>query len=122
MSQRLQRVEDMLRNELAQIIRQDVRDPRVGLATVAGITVTRDLSHAKVMISVLGDAEEERLETVRVLDRAKGFIRSTLAKRVRLRTVPALDFQLDRGAEHSQRINEILASLETPNDDADTDS
>lgn len=114
MSQRQERVADLLRRELSEIIRRDVRDPRVGLVTVSGLSVGRDLSHAKVSVSVLGE-DEERDAAIEALQRAKGFIRSLLAKRVRLRTVPELSFQLDRGAEHSQRINEILESLHDEN-------
>ncbi len=118
MSQRQERVADLLRREISEIIRLEVRDPRVGLVTISDLSVGRDLGHAKVRVSVLGE-EEERTQAIEALNRAKGFIRSTLAKRVRLRTVPDLSFQLDRGAEHSQRINEIL---ETLHDDDPSDS
>lgn len=110
MSQRQERVADLLRRELSEIIRRDVRDPRVGLVTVSDLSVGRDLGHAKVRVSVLGE-DEERQEAIEALSRAKGFIRSLLARRVSLRTVPELSFHLDRGAEHSQRINELLESL-----------
>lgn len=110
MSQRVARVGDMLRGELAEIIRHEMRDPRVGLATVAEVVVSKDLSHAQVLVSVLGE-EPARQACVLALQRARGFIRSSLARRVRLRTVPELVFKLDRGAEHSQRISDILESL-----------
>jgi ribosome-binding factor A len=100
----------MLRHELANILQFEMRDPRVRLATVLHLRVSRDLSHAEVGVSVLGD-ETEREACVEVLERAKGFIRSTLARRVRLRTTPELNFKLDRGAEHSQRISELLEDL-----------
>lgn len=115
MSQRQQRVGDLLRNELAAILQREMKDPRVGLATVSGVDVSRDLSHATVRISVLGE-EDERLASIRTLDGAKGYIRSLLARRVRLRTVPELVFKLDRGAEHSQKISDLLESL---HDDAE---
>ncbi len=111
MSQRTERVGDLLRGELASIILREMRDPRVSLTTVAGVTVSRDLSHAEVRISVLGN-DEERQQSLEALDRAKGFIRSVLARRVRLRMVPELHFKIDRGAEHSQRISEILEDLD----------
>ncbi len=111
MSQRTDRVGDLLRAELATIIQREMRDPRVGLTTVSGVTVSRDLGHAEVRISVLG-TDENRQESLEALDRAKGFIRSALARRVRLRVVPELVFKLDRGAEHSQRISEILEELD----------
>ena len=111
MSSRQGRLRDLLRGELAHVIRHEMRDPRVALATVADLEVSRDLSHAKVKISVLGDDAEAREEAVEVLQGAKGFLRSSLARRVRLRTVPELHFELDRGAEHSQKISELLKTL-----------
>ena len=107
------RVEDLLRAELARILQREINDPRPGLATVSYMRVSPDLSHAEVGVSVLG-SEEEREASVRTLKRASGFIRSQLARSVRLRKVPEMVFKLDRGAEHSQRISEIL---ETLNDD-----
>ncbi len=104
------RVEDLIRGELARIIRHEVKDPRRGLATVSSLTVSGDLSHAVVRLSVLGD-DEQRATSVEALIQARGFIRSQLAKSVRLRKVPELHFELDRGAEHSQRISDILESL-----------
>ena len=117
MSQRVHRVEDLLRTELSSIIQHDMRDPRVALTTVARLTVSRDLSHAEVMISVLGE-DDQRSDCLQALERAKGYIRSLLARRVRLRTVPELVFKLDRGAEHSQRINEILEGLDVDTEGA----
>ncbi len=111
MRQRVEKVGDLLRAELARIIQREVRDPRVGLATVAGVDLSGDLSHAQVRISVLGD-DETRAASIQALTSAKGFIRSCLARSVRLRTVPELVFKLDRGAEHSQRISDILESLD----------
>ncbi len=110
------RVEDLLRSEIARILQRDMRDPRLGLATVSYIKVSGDLSHAEVGVSVLGD-DKVRESSVETLCRARGFIRSRLAKSVHLRKVPELDFLLDRGPEHSQRISDILETL-----DDDTES
>ena len=111
MSQRTSRVGDLLRGEIAAIIQREMKDPRVGLTTVSAVAVSRDLSHAEVLISVLGE-DARRQESLDALIRARGFIRSLLAKRVRLRTVPELRFVLDRGAEHSQHISQILEDLD----------
>ena len=118
MSIRQDRVADAIRMELSEILQRDVRDPRARLASIASVRVSADLQHARVAISALGE-EEERLECVEVLSRASGFIRSRLAPRLRLRNVPSLVFELDRGAEHSQRITELLESL---HDRHDTDA
>ena len=108
---RQQRVEDLLRNEIASIVQREIKDPRLGLATVTEVRVSGDLSYADVGISVLGDDDDARQESVQMLARAQGYVRSLLAKRVRLRKVPELRFRLDRGAEHSQRISDLLESL-----------
>lgn len=114
MSQRRERVAETLRAELASILRFEMKDPRLQLATVSEVRPTRDLSHAQVLVSVLGDDDEAREEAIEVLHRARGFVRSKLAGRVRLRTVPELHFELDRGAEHSQRISSLLDEIEIP--------
>lgn len=111
MSQRTQRIADQLRAELTQLLMREVRDPRVRLATVSHVEVSADLSHALVRVSALGD-EAQRVAVIEGLDRARGFLRRELAHRLSLRTTPELRFVLDRGAEHSERINEILAGLD----------
>jgi len=112
LSQRTDRVGDLIRANLAEIIRQEVRDPRVGeLTSIAGVLVSGDLGHAQVRVSAFGD-EAARLASVEALQRASGFVRSQLARRVRLRKVPELEFVLDRGAEHSQNISDLLEDLD----------
>lgn len=104
------RVEDLLRGELARILQREIKDPRLGLATISYMRVSSDLAHAEVGVSVLG-SDDERAASVRTLERARGFIRTRLARSVRLRRVPDLAFKLDRGPEHSQRISDILETL-----------
>lgn len=119
MSRRTQRVEDQLRAELADLLRREMHDPRVGFATISRVEVSKDLEHAHVKVSVLGD-EATRDAAIAALDHAKGFLRSQLAHRLRLRIVPELKFVLDRGAEYSQRISDLLEGLHDhdPQDDA----
>lgn len=111
MSRRTERVAETLRAALSSIIQSDVRDPRVSLASVSTVLVSRDLGHARVLVSVLGE-DEARTACIEALQRAKGFVRSQLARRVHLRTVPELVFELDRGAEHSQHMNDLLEKLD----------
>ncbi|MEO8502553.1 MAG: 30S ribosome-binding factor RbfA [Acidobacteriota bacterium] len=113
MSRRTERVQDLLRAEISDLLRREVQDPRIGLTTVTGVDVSPDLSHAVVKVSVLGD-DLQRDDAIAGLRHAKGFIRTQLARRMRTRVVPDLVFELDRGAEHSQRITDLLESL---NDD-----
>jgi ribosome-binding factor A len=107
---RPERVADFLRVELSQILREEVRDPRVRDATVTVVRLSADLHHARVLVSVLGDAEQQQ-DCLEGLQRATGFIRSRLASRISLRTVPELRFEVDHGAEHSLRISQLLDTL-----------
>jgi len=109
MSRRTDRVSDLVRAELSRLILQEMNDPRTQLASVSAVDVTPDLHHAKVYISVLGSTGRD--EAVEALQGARGFLRSRLARELRLKHVPELEFTLDRGAEHSQRISDLLESL-----------
>lgn len=110
MSRRTDRVSDLLRAELSDLLLREVHDPRVKLASVTTVEVTSDLKRAIVRISALGD-DEQREGTIAGLRHARGFLRTELARRLRLRATPELVFELDRGAEHSQRITDILEGL-----------
>ena len=115
MSRRQQRVGDVLRQEISEVIFRRMQDPRVRLATVSAVEVAPDLRHATVKVSILGD-ESEREECLDALRHGAGYIRSQLARTLRdMRVLPDLVFELDRGAEYSQRIEELLEHL----DDAD---
>jgi len=109
---RLQRIGDQVRAELALLLQREMRDPRVRLATVTRVEISADLSYATVGISALG-SESERLATVEALTHARGFLRRELAHRLSLRTTPELRFRLDRGAEHSQHISDLLDQLDS---------
>lgn len=110
MSRRTDRIEDLLRQELSELIRRDLGDPRTHRAVIASVEVTPNLTRARFQVSVIG-TEEERHETVEALQHASGYLRKQLARRLRLKVVPELFFLLDRGAEHSVRIAEILEKL-----------
>jgi ribosome-binding factor A len=109
-SRRTDRVSDLLRAELSDLLLREIHDPRVKLASVTAVEVTPDLRRALVRISVLGD-DAQRQEAIDGLRHAKGFLRTELAHRLRTRATPELVFELDRGAEHSQRISDILEGL-----------
>lgn len=101
---------DLLRAELSELILREMKDPRIKLVSLTGVDVTSDLRRAVVRVSVLGE-ESQREEAVEALRHARGFLRTELAKRLRTRATPELVFELDRGAEHSQKITELLESL-----------
>lgn len=119
---RTDRVADQLQKELAVLIQREVKDPRLGMVTVSGVEVSRDLGYADVYITLLGEQTSERIkENLQVLKRAAGFLRSQLAQRVKLRHVPELRFHYDesvvRGQQLSSLIDEAVASDRDRQDD-----
>jgi ribosome-binding factor A len=110
MSRRTDRVSDLLRAELSDLLLREVHDPRVKLASITEVDVTSDLRRAIVKVSVLGD-DKQREETIEGLRHARGFLRTELSHRLHTRATPELVFELDRGAEHSQKISDLLESL-----------
>lgn len=112
---RSERMAEQLRRELAEIIQDEIKDPRVGFLSFTEVRMSRDLSHAVVYCSVLNS--EGLHESVDVLNRAVGFIRRSIARRIRARIVPTLKFVADesivRGAEMDELISEAIKSDET---------
>lgn len=104
---RVGRVGEALKEEISQIVREELKDPRVGFVTVIGVEVASDLGHAKVHVSIMG-SEAEIKESMQALTRAAGFVRSELGKRLSLRHTPDLAFKLDQSIEHGLKISKIL--------------
>jgi ribosome-binding factor A len=107
---RPERLAALLHETLAEALANRVKDPRVGFVTLTGVEVSPDGGHATVRVSVMG-TEEEKTSAMAGLNSARGFLRSHLARALTLRTTPELHFQLDRGLEHAQRIDQLLAQL-----------
>jgi ribosome-binding factor A len=107
---RLERLADQLRQEIAGMIVRELKDPRLGLVTVTRVELSGDLRHARVLVSVLGDAEAQE-KTLEGLSSAAGYLRREIGRRLRLRRAPELAFILDRGAEESQKIEALLQKL-----------
>jgi ribosome-binding factor A len=119
MSQRTERVDELLRQEIGAIVTKDVADPRVGFVTITSVETTRDLRHAKVWVSVIGQPAE-RESAVAALRHAMPFIRHQLGLRLRLKRIPDLHVHLDETAERGTRILQLLAEIEagqTPSPD-----
>lgn len=110
MSRRTRQVGEFLREELTDIIRRDVKDPRIGFMSITRVDVTPDLRHAAVYISVLG-TDQERSDTLAALVSASGFIRHTLKPRLRMRQIPDLEFRDDRSMEHAEKIARTLREI-----------
>ncbi len=104
---RTSRVAELIQRELAQLIQREIKDPRVGLVTVADVEVTTDLAHAKVFVSVLGQ-EDAAVETVAALNHAAGFLRRELARNSTLRTTPALRFIHDQTTENANKLAALI--------------
>lgn len=110
---RPQRVADFIKREVASLLQFEVRDPRIGMVSITDVEVSRDLSHAKIFVTVLGkDSEEESKESVAALNNAAGFMRTQLAKSNQARTTPRLRFYFDssvlRGLQLSSLIDQAV--------------
>jgi ribosome-binding factor A len=111
MSRRTQQVADEIQRILGATIQEELKDPRVGFATVVGVDVSPDLQHATARISVMGD-DEQRKETMAGLNSAKGFLRRRVAEEMRhLRFIPDLHFKLDTSLDYSLHIDDVLRDV-----------
>ncbi len=121
---RSQRMAEQVRRELADIIKDEIKDPRVGFLSFTEVRMSRDLSHAVVYCSVLNS--ENLHESIDILNRAVGFIRKSLGRRIRARIVPTLKFVADesivRGAEMDNLISEAIKSDEQHSNKDDEES
>jgi len=103
---RSQRMAEQIRRELAEIVRDELNDPRMGLCSFTAVKLSRDLSNAVVFCSVLD--KDLCKETIETLNHATGFIRSQIASRIRARTVPVLKFVNDDSAERGEAMDELI--------------
>lgn len=97
----------VIARELSDLMRLRMKDPRIGFASITAVEVTRDLSYAKVFVSVMGTPDEQR-ETMRGLRHAAGFLRHELAQRLTIRHVPEITFELDESIARGARVIELL--------------
>lgn len=121
---RSQRLNILLREEIADIILRRVKDPRLGFVTVTDVSLSQDLKIAHVFISVLNS--DERAVALEILNSAKGIIRSEVAKRVRTKVIPSLEFRIDESIEQGFKIDKLLKEIkekghEAPEDAAEKD-
>jgi ribosome-binding factor A len=111
MSQRTDRVDELLRQEISALLTREVADPRIGFATVTRVETTPDLQHARVWVSVIGQPDE-RDATIGALSRAMPYIRHQLGSRLRIRRIPEFHVRLDDTAERGTRVLHLLQELE----------
>lgn len=110
-NQRSARVGDEMREILAELLRDEVKDPRIGFVSIVKVEVSGDLRHAKIHVSVMGD-DQQKKDSLKGLNSASGFLRSEVAKRLQLRYTPELHFALDESIEHGQRIAQLLVQVQ----------
>jgi ribosome-binding factor A len=118
MTQRTDRIDELLRQEIGEIFRRDVDDPRIGFATITDVETTPDLRHARMSVSVIGQPEE-RKATLAAMGRAMPFVRHELGKRLRLKRIPAFHLELDDTLERGTRVLQLLNELEEGRIDED---
>ncbi len=106
---RTQRLNILLREEIADLIMKKIKDPRLGFVTVTDVEISNDLKTAKVFISIMNDDDIDI--SIEILNSTKGFIRSELSKRVRLKYIPSLDFKIDKSVKHGSRIDALLKEI-----------
>lgn len=107
---RAERVGEQTKKEIMDIVNNKVKDPRVGFITITDVELTNDLSQGKVYLTVLGNQKEVD-NTFKALDKAKGFIKSELGSRMRLRIIPELSFEYDESIEYGNKIERMIQDL-----------
>ncbi|MGE5550694.1 MAG: 30S ribosome-binding factor RbfA [Bacteroidota bacterium] len=107
---RARRVAQVVKEEVGQMLQRELKDPRVGFVSITEVEVSADLSHIRIFLSPYGDEESKR-QTMMGLDNARGFIRSELGKRLRLRLTPEVELVADDSIERGARIISLLQDI-----------
>lgn len=110
---RTRRVAEQLQREMAQLVQQEIKDPRLGLVTISAVKLSKDMSHANIFFTVLenDDSDEKHSidETLKILDGASGFLRHELAKRMQLRIVPHIHFKYDESIAYGNDLSALIS-------------
>ncbi|UWG98533.1 30S ribosome-binding factor RbfA [Dehalobacter sp. DCM] len=112
------RLAESIKAEVSKIIREDIKDPRLGFVTVTDVDVADDLRHAKIYVSVMGK-EDEVTSSLEVLNKAAGYIRSELGRTISLRYFPEITFKYDQSIENGAHISKLLREVNAKGDSAD---
>jgi ribosome-binding factor A len=110
MSVRIARLRELFKEEISLILQREMKDPRIGFVSITDVELSQDLRHAKVFVSILGDADV-KATTMTTLGNAQGFIRRELGRRIRLRYTPAVLFKLDDSIERGVRVQHLLRQV-----------
>ena len=119
-TRRIERINELLRREISEIIQRELKDPGIGFTTIIRVETTNDLYYSTVYASVMGE-EESRKRTIEHLNKAAGYIQRLLSSRLTMRNMPRISFKLDSSVDYSIRIDEILEKIskEKPQEDAE---
>lgn len=107
MSHRPERLAEAIKKEVSEMMRDELKDPRIGFASITSVEVSSDLRYARIYVSVLGSPEEQN-NTLQALESARGFVRSELGRRIRLRYTPEISFKLDISIQRGTRVIRLL--------------
>jgi ribosome-binding factor A len=110
---RIQRIATLIKKEVAEMLLREVKDPRIGMVTITGVTVSKDLRVAHIYYSALG-SEKQTQDSAIGLRQATKFIQREIGRRIRIRYTPAIDFQFDHSLEYGSHIDKILKDLSLP--------
>jgi len=108
---RAERLAVLIKEELGDIIQKELKDPRIGFTSITNVRVSKDISHAKIYVSVFGDQEQQGA-TMKGLESAKGFIRTELGKRIRLRYTPEIHFVFDNSLEEGAKVLSLIHQMQ----------
>ena len=109
MTQRTEKVQKLAKEVLGESI-QKLKDPRIGFATVTAVRISRDLRHARVLVSVMG-TDDERAATMAGLESAAPHLRNEIGRQIRMKYVPELHFELDTGTDRAERVEHLLRQI-----------
>ena len=110
MTQRQEKLANLLKQDISEILYREFKDPRLGFVTVISVEVSPDFSYARVFVSIMGN-DEEKGRSLAILKRAEHFIRGALSKRLKMRVLPEIDFRLDTSVDQGIRILELLEEI-----------
>lgn len=107
---RVEKVQEFIKQEISKIILTELKDPRVGFATITQVEATGDLRSAKIYVSLMG-SDEQKADTWKGLQSSLGYMRSEIGKRIRMRITPELSLHLDESLDYSAHIQELLIKI-----------
>ncbi len=116
MSTRQEKMQELLREEISDILLREFKDPRLGFITITGTEITSDMRHAKVYVSIMG-TDEQRAENMAILKRAQHFTRQAFGRRVKMKVLPDIEFKLDTSVDKGIRMLELFEQIKHDEED-----